>query len=319
MFQQLQNNPLRDRWKQCLLRDFPNGFEKVLEEAIASAFRLLGRIPRKKAMRLGRAVGRLWFFLDRRHRKVALNNLTYVFGCEKSPVEVRQMAEQVFANTACILFEIGWAYRAESREIIGSIRFDGLENLRQAMKKEKGVLVLTGHLGSWELLVAAIGVLGYPASIVYRPFDFRPLDSFFHKFRGRFRARLLPKYGAAKGILKALRRKELVGILLDQNAGRAQGVFVDFFGKTACTNRGLALMAQRTGAPVVPVFLVREGCGYRMDAGPEVGWIATGDPADDISVNTRRYNQVLESYIRRYPEQWFWVHRRWKTRPAQID
>ena len=245
--------------------------------------------------------------------------MTYVFGYEKSPTEIRHMARCIFGNIVRILFEIGWAYGSSPREVVRHIRFDGLIHLHQAYRKGRGVLVLTGHLGCWELLSDAAGVLGYPINVLYRPLDFKPLDRFFENFRSRSGAQLFPKARAMRKVLRSLQSNGLVGILLDQNAQRKAGVFVDFFGKTACTNKGLALIAQKFGAPVLPIFLVREGDRYRMIIEPEVPLIHTGDKARDVLANTRQYNRVLESIIRRYPEQWFWVHRRWKTRPENEE
>ena len=283
----------------------------------AGGFTLLGLLPRNAAAALCRTTARIWFVLDSRHRRIAINNLTYVFGYEKSPVEIRAMARQVFVNIVWILFEIGWAYRTPGREIERYIRFSGLDHLRQALEKGRGVLVLTGHLGNWELLVNGAAMLGYPANIVYRPLDSRGMDLFFRKLRGRYKARLLPKDKALRPMLKALRQGELVEFMFDQNPRRRQGVYVDFFGKPACTHAALALMALRTGAPVLPMFLVREGRCYRVVIGPELPLIDTGDRDRDVAANTRRYNQALESVIRRYPEQWFWVHRRWKKQPME--
>jgi len=293
--------------------------EQFLFHLISGAFRIIGLIPRHTAEKLSRHLGRLWFWLDRRHRQVAINNLTYVFGYEKSPSEIRQMARRIFANLVMILFEIGWSHGATSKEIPRHIRFDGVHNLHAAHRKGRGVLVLTGHLGSWELLADAAGMLGYPINVVYRPMDFNPLDKFFERFRTRSGARLFSKAHAMRKILRSLKDNELVGILLDQNSGRRAGVFVDFFGQSACTNKGLAMIAQKTRAPVVPIFLVREADAYRMMIGPEIPLIETGDKNRDVFENTRQYNRVLETMIRRYPEQWFWVHRRWKTRPKNED
>lgn len=291
--------------------------ERFLFHIISAVFRVIGLVPLHTAEKLSWHLGGLWFRLDRRHRQVAINNLTYVFGYEKSPSQIRRMARRIFANLVMILFEIGWAHRASPAEIARHIRFDGAHNLHAAYRRGFGVLVLTGHLGSWELLADAAGMLGYPINVVYRPFDFKALDRFFENFRGRSGARLFSKARSMRKILRSLKNNELVGILLDQNAGRRAGVFVDFFGKSACTNKGLALIAQKTRAPVVPVFLIREARAYRMTVGPEIPLIETGDKQRDLRENTRQYNRVLESMIRRYPEQWFWVHRRWKTRPEK--
>jgi len=177
--------------------------------------------------------------------------------------------------------------------------------------------VLTGHMGNWELLSLAAAMLGYPMSAIYRPLDFKPLDRFFIELRSRYGAKMYPKKNAMRPILKGLKQKELIGILLDQNTGVSAGVFVDFFGSKACTNKGLALIALGTGAPVIPLFLLREDDIFRVEFGQEVPLIRSDDKTKDIEANTRQYNRVLESVIRRYPDQWFWVHRRWKTRPLR--
>jgi len=158
-------------------------------------------------------------------------------------------------------------------------------------------------------------MLGYPMSAIYRPLEFKPLDRFFIDLRGRYGGKLHAKKNAMRPILKDLRNRELIGILLDQNTNRNAGVFVDFFGQPACTNKGLALLALGTGSPVIPLFLMREEDRFRVEFGPAFPLVRTGDKAKDIEVSTRQYNRVLEDVIRRYPEQWFWVHRRWKTRP----
>jgi len=290
---------------------------RVLYHMISLVFTVLGLVPRHAARRLSRGLAGIWFICDGRHRRVTINNLTYVFGYEKSPIEIRRMARRVFANIVMILFEVGWLYRCQPGEMAANIRFEGLDHLRRAYKKGRGVLVLTGHLGNWELLANAAGFLGYPINVVYRPLEFEPLDYFFGQLRSRQGAHLLPKAQAMRGILRKINGKELVGILLDQNTSRQAGVFVDFFGKPACTNKGLALVAKRRKVPVVPIFMVREGDKYRMIIRPEVPLIVSGDNVRDAEANTRQYNRVLESMIRRYPEQWFWVHRRWKTRPLQ--
>ncbi len=145
------------------------------------------------------------------------------------------------------------------------------------------------------------------------------MDRFFADIRARYGAKLYPKSRAMRKILRSMRNKELVGFLLDQNTNVQSGVFVDFFGKPACTHNGMAVIALGTDAPVISAFLVREGTGFRVEFGPEIPLIRTGNKEKDIVENTRQYNRVLESIILRYPDQWFWVHRRWKTRPKAVS
>ena len=292
--------------------------EAILYKIIFGLFSLIGLIPRNSAIKIANFLGRLWFIVDRRHRNVALENLTHVFGTEKNTDEIRKLARQVFCNLAFIVFEIGWLLRLKKKEFSKYFHVYGLHYLKNAHKKGKGVLVLTGHMGNWELMSLPAKMLGYSMSAIYRPLDFKPLDLFFINLRGSYGTTLYPKKNAMRPILRGLKKGELIGIFLDQNTPVRSGVFVDFFNRKACTNKGLALIALRTDAPVIPLFLLREEGGYRVEFGPEVPVIRTGDKEKDIKTTSRQYNRVLEDVIRRYPDQWFWVHKRWKTKNPAI-
>jgi len=290
-------------------------FQKNTYKLILTLFRLLGLIPRKWALRLGDLMGQIVFLVDKKHRRIALSNLTHAFGQEKTPYEIRLLAKRAFQNLTQILFEIGWSLRLDRKDFHKYFSIKGLSHLRAAYGKGKGVLVLTAHLGNWEFLTIIAAMMGYPCSIVVRPLDFSPLNDFFVKLRTRFDGKLIPAAWSIGKILRSLKRGELVGILLDQNVDWYEGVFVDFFGRMACTSKGLALLALKTEVPVVPLFLVRDRSGFRAEAGQEVPLIKTGDMIKDVEANTEQYNRIIESFIRRFPDQWFWVHQRWKTRP----
>jgi KDO2-lipid IV(A) lauroyltransferase len=253
--------------------------------------------------------------VDKKHRNIVYRNLSNAFGDEKTCEEIRLLARQVFENLGKLLFEIGWALRLEQRQFDRYFRIVGLSNLQAAFRRDKGVLALTAHVGNWELLTNVAAMTGYPLSIVVRPLDFGPLEAFFTAFRTRFGGHLIPTKYSMRAVLKSLQRRHMVAMLMDQNVDWYDGVFVDFFGRLACTNKGMALLALKTGAPVVPVFLVRDKLGFRADFGPEIPLVKTGDKTKDIEMNTQQYNDVIETFIRRHPDQWFWVHQRWKTRP----
>ena len=191
------------------------------------------------------------------------------------------------------------------------VEIDGLEHLKDAAVQGRGVLLLTAHLGNWELLAAAQPLTGLPLSVVLRPLDQPRLDRVVERLRRRTGAELISKRRALPDVLDALRRGRMVGILLDQNATRAEGIFAPFFGTPASTSRGLAVIALRTEAPVVPVFIRRLERGrHLIEVGPVVP-----PPERDVVAFTTSFNEAIEKAIRRAPEQWFWLHKRWKTRP----
>ncbi len=291
--------------------------EEKIHFIITVFFRLLGLIPRKWAAMLGNLVGQSVFLVDKKHREIALNNLAHAFGQSKKPHEIRLLAKQVFKNLAQVLFEIGWSLRLEREDFSEHFHVEGLPGLRAAYEKGRGVLVLSAHVGNWELQAIVGAMIGYPASIVVRPLDFRPLEAFFGKLRSRFGCELIPKQQSMRMVLRSLEKGRTVALLMDQNVAWYEGVFVEFFGRLACTNKGLALLALKTGAPVVPLFLVRDHTGFKAEFGPELPLVQTGDKIRDVEANTQQYTKVIESIVRRYPDQWFWLHQRWKTRPHQ--
>jgi KDO2-lipid IV(A) lauroyltransferase len=246
-----------------------------------------------------------------------MDNLTYAFGHEKQPEEIEKIAQQVFINLVKVIFEVGWSLHLKESQFAEHFKVNGFRHMKNAYEKGKGVLALTAHFGNWELLTIIGAIIKFPINIVVRPLDFKPLDHFIFNLRTRFGGKIIPKERSIHTIIKSLHRGEIVVLLMDQNVDWYEGVFVDFMGHRACTSKGLALFALKTEAPVVPVFMVREKSGFRAEFGPEIVTVKTGDRQKDIEINTQEYNRVIENYIRRYPDQWFWVHQRWKTKPYQ--
>ncbi|MDH3575558.1 MAG: lauroyl acyltransferase [Desulfobacteraceae bacterium] len=291
--------------------------EKITAGVFETLFKLLGFFPRTWTARMADFLGGMLFCVDKKHRGIVMDNLTYAFGHEKQPEEIKKIARQVFINLVKVVFEIGWSLKLDERSLAKYFKIDGFRHMKKAYEKGKGVLVLTAHCGNWEFLAVAGSMIEYPVSMVVRPLDFKPLDRFFINLRSRFGGKVIPKQRSLRAILRSLDRREMVVLLMDQNVDWYEGVFVDFMGHRACTNKGLALLALKTGAPVVPVFMVREKSGFRAEFGPEIFTVKTGDKQKDIEINTEEYNRVIENFIRRYPDQWFWVHQRWKTKPYQ--
>jgi KDO2-lipid IV(A) lauroyltransferase len=197
------------------------------------------------------------------------------------------------------------------------IRYEGLEHYLAARDRNQGVLVLTGHLGAWELSSFYHSLAGYPMGMVIRRLDNPLVDRMVNRIRCKHGNRVLHKDDFARGLLGAMRAGETVGILMDTNMTPPQGLFVPFFGVQACTASGLARVALKTGAAVLPGFLLWEESErqYLLHFYPEIALADTGDAEADAIDNTARFTAVIEDAIRDHPSQWLWMHRRWKTRP----
>ena len=275
---------------------------------------VLAHVPPPVGLAVGRRLGDLlWWGLPRR-RATALRNLRRSLGAERGEAELRRVGRRSFQNLGMSLVEICRYVLRPMDVMLSQVRVEGGEHLQEAASHGRGVFILTGHYGNWELLAAAHGLVGLPLSIVARPLDHPVLDGLAARIRRRSGAELIAKGRAVRDVLDALRRKRMVGILLDQNATRAEGVFVPFFGALASTSKGLALLALRTGAPVVPIFLRREPDGrHCMD----IGAALPPPPDGQVSAYTATFNRAIEAAIRRAPEQWLWAHDRWRTRPRE--
>lgn len=283
-------------------------------------FLLVGLIPEPLALRMATAIGGIWYRLDKRHREVALANMTLAFGGEMTEDGIRALSRKAFTHIALVLFELGRSLRWGWGDIKARFRIYGAYHFKAAHKKGKGVLVLTCHMGNWEFLPTSMGATGLRISAVYRPLDFKPMDRFILETRERFGCRMYPTKKAKGGIVKELGEGHAVGLLSDQNAPKPhQSVFVDMFGKKASAHNGIARLALTTGAPVVPYFVARDGRFVRGEFGPEIPLVDTGDFEADVRANTQNFSYAMEKMIRKFPEQWFWVHNRWKTRPRDEE
>jgi KDO2-lipid IV(A) lauroyltransferase len=198
------------------------------------------------------------------------------------------------------------------------IRTEGLEHYLGAQARGKGVLVLTGHLGAWELSSFYHSLMGHPMGMVIRRLDNRKLDAYVNRIRCLQGNYVLPKDDFGRGLLTAMHEGGTVGILMDTNMTPPQGIFVNYFGLPACTAGGIARLAMHTGAAVLPAFTIwDEALGkYRIRFEPAIPTVCTGDDDADAVANTQNYTAAIEQAVRAHPDQWLWVHRRWKTRPA---
>ncbi|MCU0578218.1 MAG: lysophospholipid acyltransferase family protein [Desulfobacterota bacterium] len=281
--------------------------------------RTLSLIPRPVGLRLGEGLGTLFYHLLKRRREIAFQNLTTAFGGQKTEAERRDLVRQCFRGIGRHFFEALYLFRFGAERVQEYVRFSGIEHYQQAKALGKGVAFLTGHFGCWELMVNAFGYVFDPTYVVVKPLDFEPAEKLSRTLREISGNRVVTKERSMRTLIRLLREGRNLGILMDQNIDWKDGVFVDFFGKRACTNKGLALLIKSTGAPVVPGFMIYEGQGrYRVEMQPALPWLDfDGDRTKEIEENTRQYSRVIEDMARRYPDHYFWVHQRWKTRPYQ--
>lgn len=283
---------------------------------VVAVAQTLGWMPRRLARELGGGIAWGVYSVLGRLRRVGMRNLELALP-ELSVEEHDRILRGVFRHLGWQLAEFCRMPRYTLENTRGWIRIEGLEHYRVAKARGKGVLVVTGHLGAWELSSFYLSMLGHPMSMVIRPLDNQLLDGFVNGIRCMHGNRVLPKDNFARGLLMAMRAGDTVGILMDTNI-TLQGAFVRFFGLQASTATGLAHVARKTGAAVLPGFLLWEPDEYRyvLHFGPELTIPYTADAAADILAGTQICTQAIESWIRRYPDQWLWIHRRWKTRPV---
>jgi Kdo2-lipid IVA lauroyltransferase/acyltransferase len=288
-----------------------------LEFAVAWLFiHALGILPRRAARFAGVVIGRIAYVALGRLRKVGLRNLELAFPAMSSAERTHILCQE-YRNLGWLLAEFCQMSRYTPDFAGRFIRYEGLEHYLAARDHGQGVLVLTGHLGAWELSSFYHSLAGYPMGMVIRRLDNPLVDRMVNRIRCRHGNRVLHKDDFARGLLGAMRAGETVGILMDTNMTPPQGLFVPFFGVQACTASGLARVALKTGAAVLPGFLLWEESErqYVLHFYPELALTDTGDSEADTADNTARFTAVLEDAIRRYPSQWLWMHRRWKTRP----
>jgi KDO2-lipid IV(A) lauroyltransferase len=281
-----------------------------------AAVKLLSLPPRSVARSIGATIGRLALALTPRLARVGDLNLRLAFP-GKTASERQQVLRKLYRNLGWLLAEFCQMPRYTPETTRSFIRYEGLEHYLAAREEGKGVLILTGHLGAWELSSFYHSLMGYPMSIVIRRLDNPLVDNLVNHIRCLHGNQVLHKDDFARGLLASMRRGETVGILMDTNMTPPQGSFVDFFGQSACTGTGLARIAMKTGARVLPGFLLWEEATeqYVLRFGAPLCVAASGDVEADAVANTALFTRVIEDYIRQYPDQWLWVHRRWKTRP----
>ncbi len=293
-------------------RAVPNPVHRAQHLLLRGSESALSALGWERRVRLGRWIGRAWHAADARRRRLATDNVARAFP-EWDAVRVRALVRANFEHLGTVLAEFAGLARTGPDELLDRFRFEGLDRLEAARAEGRGVLGLTAHLGNWEVGGMALAARVGNVCAVGRRIRNPAVDAWVAELRQRYGGRLIPHRGAVRPVLRALRGGALVGFLMDQRASSREAVRSEFFGRPVATNQGLALLALKTGAPVVPAFTVREGPGrHRVWFGPPVPPPGPGSRAERVVAFTRRFDAVTEAAVREHPEQWFWVHRRWR-------
>ncbi len=278
---------------------------------ILFVFRLIPKFVRK-AIFISLFI--IFYHLDSRRRLITLHNLQRSFP-EKNYREIIKIAKGTYRHFAIVGAEFPEIPYITKENAHKWLDVDGYENYLTANAKGKGILSIVAHFGNWELLPVGIPIYARPIHIVYRPLDNKIIDNIVEYVRTMRGNSLIPKGGSGKKIMELLKQNQIIGILSDQNVDTYEGVFVDFFGRPACTGAGLAVMAMRSGAPVIAIFPARQKSGrYKVIVKPPIEAVRTGNYEADLVFNTQRFTKIIEEIVREYPEQWFWFHQRWKTK-----
>lgn len=274
----------------------------------------LALLPERLSVKAGGILGLLLFHAWRRRRMIAIGNIERALRAggltiDESPEVI---AKKSFMNLGRSFAETAKIYYGLGRGIIDGVEIKGLENYERAKSKGRGVILLTGHCGNWELMALTSGVKCDPISVVARAQDNPYLNSLLERVRRRFGNSVIYKKGALRGILSEMKKNGSVGILMDQAVIEEEGYKIDFLGMPAWTSRMPALIARRTGAAVIPAFIARKNGNHLITVYPEVALSGDENPEQALIEDTKSFSRFIEDYIKDHPTEWLWIHRRWK-------
>jgi KDO2-lipid IV(A) lauroyltransferase len=290
--------------------------ERLEYAAAWGTLKFLGLLPRPVARGVAARLAATLFRINPAWKRVSLFNLRLAFP-ERSQAEDERLVKLMVRNLGWLMAEFAQLPRLSRENLEAVMVQEGFENFLAAESQGRGVLFLTGHLGAWELTPFAHALYHKPIHFLKRPIKNRRVDALVNRYRELSGSRLIEKNESARAVLRVLRDGGTVGILADQNTTPSEAVFVDFFGIPAATTAGLARLARRTGAAVVPAHSYWDDSRgkYVLHYEPALELASSEDEEADIRAHTALFNKTLECFIRRFPDQWFWVHRRWKNRP----
>ena len=275
---------------------------------------ILRLFPLKINLLIAKKLGQMLFYLDKEHRKRGANNLINAFP-KKNNQELQRILKNVYINLAKVYVEFLFLPYLNQNYIEKNIRIVGGENLDDTLKLNKGIIGVSGHIGNWELLGTILVKKGYHLDAIYNPMRNPFSDQFINYIRKKTGIKLIPMKNPLRSCLNALQQNHILGLIADQDAG-GDGVFVNFFNQSASTSKGPAVFAVKTKAPVIFFALIREKYDHHtLHISKPLNIKITGNAREDIYYNTKLWSDELEKWVRKYPEQWFWVHRKWHTRP----
>ncbi len=273
-------------------------------------------IPRDIGLSFFRTLGLILFYLMPNRRKIALTNLEICLGRDKNTEERKRIAKESFKNSIAIGFDFLKILQLHPDEQSRLVEVSGEENLIDALEMKKGVFAVSAHLGNFPLMLTFMSKRGLKVNVVTRQIKAIWADRLYTGMLNRFGTGTITKDRVALGIIRALKNREIIGYVLDQNMQRDTGIFVNFFGRKASTIRGLATFANKYGSPILPAYVVSSPEGHRIFI--DKPYIFDSSQENELEL-TQRFTSLVESWIRKYPEQWIWYHRRFKTRPAGED
>jgi KDO2-lipid IV(A) lauroyltransferase len=279
-------------------------------------------IPDRIAFFLGNMLGRMFFLLIKRRRTIAIDNITASLpflqaGAGWNPAHgtAEAIAGRTFENLGRSLVEDCKIYHGRGRHIIDAVDFRGLEHYENALAKKKGVAFITAHCGNWEVMALSFGARIKELSVIARRQDNTYLNNVLEKIRSAYGNRVIYKHGALKPMVAEFRKNNIVGVLVDQAVMPDEGVLVKFLGRNCWTTKLPTIISRKTGVPLIPAFVHREGDRHVVQFYPEVEPDLEKDGDDGVRADTAALLSVLEDYIVSYPDQWYWIHNRWKRAP----
>ena len=263
----------------------------------------------------GKILGLLFYLFDKKHREIAFKNLFLALGKKKTAVELKKTTRRSFIHFGEFFFSMINFSSVGTSHRLKFINVEGEHYLDDALKQNRGVILISAHYGSWEIAPSFLS-LKAPVNVIVRPLDNPVIEKMIQKIRMNIGAKVLTKFNASKHILRVLSKNEMVAILMDQNVLRSQAVFIDFFGKKAAATPGPAIFHLRTGAPLVPVFCIPvKQSKYLIKIMEPLNFTSTGNVEDDIVKITQTCTKIIEDQISEEPRFWLWFHDRWRTRP----